>query len=572
MFTGIQEDWSYAAKRSGIFGVLRNFNIRTHVLTLDDGIKTLTLAFADEVAAGRISSREWREFICQLAWNPERPNLEAQASILGERQLAEGQKALVKALEDSLTPQKTYIKQVLVRLNSLRGGNILVTGANWMDSKQLAASPIYHSKPTPASLLIGYHESGEPVYFSGDESLITLGGPGSGKSQVHVIPNLLRYPGSAVVLDVKGEIWDATAGYRQTHFGDVYRFSPSDRKGLTHAFNVFDYISKEPGQAAADCTLLSHQIILENPKLTDPFWENRARDMLWAFATFIAIKGTGAKRSMLGLSELINLPMVKDKKAPIHAVLASMIRNGERHKIGDLVAAANAIKAGLEGTRNDSIMDAARRHLSVYTRTPSIVSAITSSHWAPDVLRLKKGTTVYICMSPSELTSYGAIVRMMLMQHMQELMQHRAKPGEPPVTFFLDEMPQLGNFDSILQAQDVGRGAGIRLWMFAQYMGQLNTAFGSDRYKGLIEACRVRCFMRPDQEAARMLEHALGQTSTMLGKEHKPLATGADLMGAKYRDKIIVTTSGDHPMCLDKRYAYKTDADKMIPIVIKKVP
>lgn len=43
-----------------------------------------------------------------------------------------------------------------------------------------------------------------------------------------VIPNLLSYKGSAVVLDVKGENYEATARFRQKMGQTVYRFSPRD--------------------------------------------------------------------------------------------------------------------------------------------------------------------------------------------------------------------------------------------------------------------------------------------------------------------------------------------------------
>ena len=51
--------------------------------------------------------------------------------------------------------------------------------------------------------------------FNGNESLVTFGPPGRGKSQAHALLNLLTYPGPMVVLDFKGELFEASAGYRQ---------------------------------------------------------------------------------------------------------------------------------------------------------------------------------------------------------------------------------------------------------------------------------------------------------------------------------------------------------------------
>lgn len=144
-------------------------------------------------------------------------------------------------------------------------------------------------------------------------------------------------------------------------------------------------------------------------------------------------------------------------------------------------------------------------------------------------------------------------------------MKTQVKPADVPITFFLDEMPQLGNFEYISIMQDVGRGAGLRAWMFAQNMGQLARAFGQDKYKGLIDACRVRCFMQPDAEAANFIAHPLGEVRNLFNGEKRPLATVSDLMGRAHRDHIIVTTRGDHPMALDKAMAFKEYPNRMLP-------
>lgn len=43
-----------------------------------------------------------------------------------------------------------------------------------------------------------------------------------------VIPNILAFGGSAVILDVKGKNFDKTAHYRMANGDEVYRFSPFD--------------------------------------------------------------------------------------------------------------------------------------------------------------------------------------------------------------------------------------------------------------------------------------------------------------------------------------------------------
>ena len=57
---------------------------------------------------------------------------------------------------------------------------------------------------------------------------------GRGKGVGFVIPNLLTYRGSAVVLDVKGENFRETSRFRASTGDKVFRFAPTDWERPTH--------------------------------------------------------------------------------------------------------------------------------------------------------------------------------------------------------------------------------------------------------------------------------------------------------------------------------------------------
>ena len=103
---------------------------------------------------------------------------------------------------------------------------------------------------------------------------------------------------------------------------------------------------------------------------------------------------------------------------------------------------------------------------------------------------------------------------------------------------------------------DVGRGAGLRLWLFAQYLGQVRAIYGK-RANGLINACQVRCFLQPDNEAAEFIAPALGKTRALFKGDERPLAEPHDLMGRAYSDRIITLARGEHPTVLTKLLAHQ---------------
>jgi type IV secretion system protein VirD4 len=72
-----------------------------------------------------------------------------------------------------------------------------------------------------------YGAGREPLIYAGDGSLITLARPGSGKSRCVLTPNLIRWEGSMIVVDPKGELATNTALWRQQMLGQkVWVFDP----------------------------------------------------------------------------------------------------------------------------------------------------------------------------------------------------------------------------------------------------------------------------------------------------------------------------------------------------------
>jgi type IV secretion system protein VirD4 len=559
---------------------ITEFIYRRPVLTLTDRDRQLISTVADLTARWLYPADDWRRFLALMVYHGNIPP-EPTPRFSADKHLPELLDHLNTVLSVRLPNQATFHADTLAQIARIARqpysdpalAQIFSPGARWMTPQDLAASQIYTTEKRPKGLLLGYHpQSGEPVYFETNESIFTAGGPNSGKSQTLIIPNLLNYPGSAIVLDVKGELWDLTAGWRAKNFGPVYRFAPTDPAN-THRYNPFDFIpdGDDLDTMANECTVFSHQVVAASANSHDPFWENRARDMMWAYAVMIALKADPEDRNMQGLAELMATPPEaptknNPDKTPIMILAESMLRNGIKTGIKELSATASTILAGLKDTKRfESIMDNAKRHLTLFNRAPSLGKIMEISDWHPMDFKTNPGSTLYICLSGDELEAFGPLVRVLLTQHARILMRDQSPPDALPVTFFLDEMPQLGNFQSILKMQDVGRGAGIRLWMMTQYIGQLSAAVGEQKYRGVISACVPRLFLQPDNEAANLIASGLENTRDLMTGAEKPLATPPELMGAKYRDQVIMTTRAGIPAILDKRWAYKTESAKFLP-------
>ena len=555
-------------RRGSLMQLMRSYVIARPTIALEDRDKGYLRSMAALWADRSIATDEFRAFLAEFCWCEGQCVLSC-ISGAGDKHEPQARELLGKLLNLHLRPYAQFLAATAAQIATYRTNgqvsgetiaSFLNQGSAWSDPEH-GQSDTYRLEQSDPSLIIGFtgpHK--QPVYYDADESLITIAGPGTGKSQVQVIPNLICFPGSAFVLDVKGELWDSTAGHRARHYGPVFRFAPTDPTGNTHCYNPFDFISDDPQQAAVDCEVVSTQIIPPRSGAKDPFWDNRGRDFLWTFALATTLSEPPERRNLATVMDMLSVPVVFDRdedyqRSPTPALVHRLKVLAERFNMPALAQNAVAIESA-QNDRMDSVFDTARRYLTIFSRSARLRHAMQRSHWSPLQLRQQPGTTVYLCLSGDDIDTYMPIVRLILQQHANLLLSSPRQRGIPPITFFLDEFPQLGRMESIQRLLDVGRGAGLRLWLFAQYMGQLREAYDR-RADGLINACRVRSFMQPDNEAVQFLRPQLGTTEHLFTGRSRPLAEDYQLMGQEYGDKIIVTARGHAPMLLSKRFAYQ---------------
>lgn len=117
---------------------------------------------------------------------------------------------------------------------------------------------------------------GRYLRFTGQQFVLLAAPARSGKGVSIVIPNLLSYPDSVVVLDIKRENYAITAGFRLAHGQEVYLFDPFAEDGRTHRFNPLSSISDGLFRVG---DILAIGYALYPPNGHDDFWKDQARNL-----------------------------------------------------------------------------------------------------------------------------------------------------------------------------------------------------------------------------------------------------------------------------------------------------
>ena len=144
------------------------------------------------------------------------------------------------------------IKRCFKRSNSGNGG--------WASAKDI------HSllkAPENGGVVIGGY-AGKPLIYGGNNHVVAVGGPRSGKEVGLVIPTLMNYQGSVVVHDVHGELYKATVEHRRAMGQKVIRFAPGEDGSPrfnpldTVRFGTEHELDDVRSVAAAVCPPVSH--------------------------------------------------------------------------------------------------------------------------------------------------------------------------------------------------------------------------------------------------------------------------------------------------------------------------
>jgi type IV secretion system protein VirD4 len=417
-------------------------------------------------------------------------------------------------------------------------------GGTWLKPTQVASSPFAERSPYP--LHIGSFADGTALTYSGDGSMVTIAPPGSGKTQCNVFPNLLTWKGPAVVLDISGDIYEHTGAWRSQNVGPVYRFSPLEPEA-SHHYNPLTFVRSEPDFIWEDSRLLAEMMIV--PSLsTDPFWENEARTVLTAAIAFVAYSHPPDQRPMNEVLDILFGGPAWDNMI-LGLRVAVDVRVMTQH--------ATSLSSINEKTLS-SVLQTARSSLGAWTGE-RIARATSKSDWSPLDLRNGTNPTIYIYIRPNEVEAYLSLLRVFIGQHIRMLTGGPVPPqGSPPILLMLDELPRLRNMPPVDEALNIGRKYGLRLWMFAQSVGQLQTAY--ENADGMLGSCAVRIFMNPTgaDGMAEKLSEELGYVESLNDNSRKRLVEAAELAGPAYQNRQIVIAGGAKPVVVSKDFAYQS--------------
>lgn len=297
----------------------------------------------------------------------------------------------------------------------------------------------------------------------------------SGKGTSQVMPNVLAFNGSMLIVDFKHEIFQDTSGFRSQHGQQVFLFSPAHPKGKTHCFNPLDLVNRHPSRIVADIQLVTEILIAEAKGNNDSMWMLEARALaqgllLWLLNSgrpftlgelAALVKGTP---DFVGfLRKIVEDAVTDDGNIKIHPIAYQNINNF----IQKAAKEQSGVKSSLSARLN--LWD-----------DPFINAATSKSDFTICDMRRTK-ITVYLGIPINQKDRLAPLMNLFVQLFLNIMTEELPQKDEPhKVLVVLDEFCSLGYMKKVKDGFSYLAGYNIHLMAIIQNIGQFYELYGRD--------------------------------------------------------------------------------------------
>jgi type IV secretion system protein VirD4 len=451
----------------------------------------------------------------------------------------------------------------------------------WGTTKDMRAAGLFGGIGT----VVGEFK-GCPLTYNGPEHQLVSGASRSGKGVGHVVPTLLAWPASALVYDVKNELYPITAGWRST-FGRAICFNPTASDSAR--FNPLFEIRKGP-QEIRDAQNVAEMLVNpEGAKRTLDIWDTKAAELLVALMLHVLYTAPENQKNLATVRiKLFNLEASCREMAETPHLLNK--QTGEICPHPEIERVAKDLLSKYPKFR-DSVCAAASSYLTLYADPMIAEMTSTSDFRLSDLMCHDRPLTLYLQPPPSDAPRLRPLVRLIINQVCRALMDklktdHLGREKRRRLLLLLDEFPTLGRLDFLSLGLRQMAGYGIKAHLIVQSFNDILEAYGNNNT--IIDNCHIlTAFASADTTTCQRIsqmsgttteyresysEHRgrhgglIGHRSVSYSEQVRPLLQPGDVRELPADDQLLFVT-GFKPMRVKKLryYASAYFKDRLLP-------
>ncbi|WP_375551390.1 conjugal transfer protein TraG [Rhodophyticola porphyridii] len=413
----------------------------------------------------------------------------------------------------------------------------------------------------------------------GPEHVLCFAPTRSGKGVGLVVPSLLTWPGSAIVHDIKGENWQLTSGFR-AQYGHVLLFDPTN--GNSSAYNPLLEVRRGEWEVRDVQNIADILVDPEGSLEKRNHWEKTSHALL--VGAILHVLYAEADKTLAGVAAFLS-----DPKRPIEVTLRAMMATAHLGDAGPHPVVASAARELLNksGNERSGVLSTAMSFLGLY-RDPVVAKVTRRCDWRiADLVEGSQPATLYLVVPPSDINRTKPLIRLILNQIGRRLTEDlQGDNRRHRLLLMLDEFPALGRLDFFESALAFMAGYGLKSFLIAQSLNQIEKAYGPNN--SILDNCHVRVsFATNDERTAKRVSDALGTATELRAMKNyaghrlspwlghlmvsrqetaRPLLTPGEVMQLPPADEIVMV-AGISPIRARKVRYYEDPRfqDRIVP-------
>lgn len=379
--------------------------------------------------------------------------------------------------------------------------------AHWASDRETAAAGLFSDR----GIFLGRVRE-RYLRHDGPEHIMAFAPTRSGKGVGLVVPTLLGWSGSAVIHDIKGENWQLTAGWR-ARFSHCLLFNPTDARSAR--YNPLLEVRRGADEVRDVQNIADILVDPEGALDRRSHWEKTSHSLL--VGAILHILYADADKTLSRVATFLS-----DPQRPFVATLRVMITTNhlgapDAPVVHPVVASAARELLNKSENERSGVLSTAMSFLGLY-RDPTVAAVTAASDWRiADLVEGDHPVSLYLVVPPSDISRTKPLIRLVLNQIGRRLTEHLhapnpgngAKPGRHRLLMMLDEFPALGRLDFFETSLAFLAGYGVRAFLIAQSLNQIEKAYGE--HNAILDNCHVRvAFATNDERTAKRISDALG--------------------------------------------------------------
>jgi type IV secretory pathway TraG/TraD family ATPase VirD4 len=407
---------------------------------------------------------------------------------------------------------------------------------------------------------LGRAEDETAIGYRDDRHICLVSGTRGGKGTSSIVNNLCFWPGSAIVVDPKGENATVTAARRgqgsehcagmgqAVHVLDPFKTAQVHER-YRSSFNPLADLDPQSDETIDEASRLANAIVVVKDDSPEPVWDESARTMLRGLILHVlTAKGfTDDERNLITIRKLIlhgewriaeairELGHDTEKIDPPHLLLWRSM---------ELNQAFDGIVAGI-GSEFRSMMTSSPktflgifRSVSQHTEfldSPGMRRVLAKSDFKLSELKTRReGMTLYLSLPQRYMDTHYRWLRMMIALTTTEMEITRGRPASGhPVLMVLDEFAGLKRMPAIENAVAQLAGFGVKLLFVLQSLEQLKFTY-KDNWETFLANAGVKIFFSIEDHFTREYVSKLaGETEPQRRRRTEETGRAAFKMAAR---------------------------------------